>query len=202
MRMVPAALAALLPKKLEHWRETKWLSRGVLAVPGRLCAIFRCNLAIVAALRAIFRSDPTVDDGPFAAVGCLSAPRCGPDTFVGGALAVGGRPIPCASVEIAGSVIARLGRDITQLGGDVTVPRRQPGLAAAHCCQLVGPGVLAVPGRLGAVFSRHPAIVDGSFAAFRRPRTPRRGSSSLSHRNAGMRKNRNSGSTSEKRRGP
>jgi hypothetical protein len=31
---LPAALAALLPKKLQHWRETKWLSRGVLAVPG------------------------------------------------------------------------------------------------------------------------------------------------------------------------
>jgi hypothetical protein len=86
---------------------------GILTVLGRLCAIFRCNLAVVAALRAIFRCYPAVVYSSFAAVRCLSAPRGGPGTFIGRALTVGRRAISSGSVEITRRVITRLGRDVT-----------------------------------------------------------------------------------------
>jgi hypothetical protein len=146
---------------------------GILTVPGGLCAIFSCNLAVVAALRAIFRCNPAVVDSSYAAVRSFSAPRGGSGTFVGRALTVGRRAISCVSVEIARRVITRLGLSVTLLGRDVTVPRSQSGLPAAHCRQLVGPGILTVLGRLCTIFGCNLAIVDSSFAAVRRPSASR-----------------------------
>jgi hypothetical protein len=126
---------------------------GILAVLRRMRAIFGCNLAVV--------------DGPYAAVGRLSAPRVGPRTFVYGTLTVARRPIPRTSVAITSSVVSRLGLSVTQPRRDVAVPRGEPGLPTAHGGQLVGPGVLAVPRRLGAIVGGNFAVVDGSFAAVR-----------------------------------
>jgi hypothetical protein len=148
---------------------------GIFTVLGGLCAIFSCNLAVVAALCAIFSCNLAVVDGAYAAVRSLSAPRGGPDTFVRRALTVGRRAISRASVEITRRVVTRFGLSVTSLGGDVTVPRSQSGLPAAHCRQLIGPGILAVLCGLCTIFRCNLAVVDGSFAAVRRPSAPRGG---------------------------
>ena len=75
-------------------------------------------------------------------------------------LAVGRGPIPGGPVEIARRVIARFGLAVTKPGGGVAILCGQARLPAAHPCQLVGPGVLAILLGLGAVFGRHPAVVD------------------------------------------
>jgi hypothetical protein len=126
---------------------------GILAVLRRMRAIFGCNLAVI--------------DSPYAAVGRLSAPRVGPRTFVCGTLTVARRAIPRTSVAITGSVVSRLGLLVTQPRRDVAVPRGEPGLPTAHGRQLVGPGILAVFRRLGAIVCGNLAVVDGSFAAVR-----------------------------------
>ena len=124
-----------------------------------MCTIFRCNPAVV--------------DSPFAAVRRPSASRGGPGAFVGRALTDARRAIPCASVEITCRVVTRFGLSVSQLGGDVTVTRSQPSLPAAHCRQLVGPGILTVLGRLCAIFRCNLAVVDSSLAPVRRPSASR-----------------------------
>ena len=134
---------------------------GILAVLRRMRAIFGCNLAVI--------------DSPYTAVGRLSAPRVGPRTLVCGTLTVARRPIPRTSVAITSSVVSRLGLLVTQPRRDVAVPCGEPGLPTAHGRQLVGPGILAVPRRLGAIVCGNFAVVDGSFAAIGGISTPRVG---------------------------
>ena len=151
----------------------------IFTVLGGLGAIFGCNLAVVAALCAIVRCNLAVVDGSYAAVRSLSAPRVGPSTFVCRALTVARRAIPCGSVEITRRVVTRFGLSVTQPGRDVTVLRSQPGLLAAHSGQLVGPGIFAVLGGLGAIFGCNFAIVDGLGAVVRSPSPPRGGLGTL-----------------------
>jgi hypothetical protein len=138
---------------------------GIFAVLGGLGAVFGRKLAVVDGLGAVVRS--------------LSAPRGGLSTFVCRILTVARRAIPCGSVEIARRVVTRFGLSVTQPGRDVTVLRSQPGLLAAHSCQLVGPGIFAVLGGLGAIFGCNFAIVDGLGAVVRSPSAPRGGLGTL-----------------------
>jgi len=143
------------------------IGSGIFTVPGGLCAIFGCNLAVVAALCAIFRCNLAVVDGSHAAVCGLSAPRVGPRAFVFRALTVARRPIPCGSVEIAHGVVTRFGFSVTQLSRDVTLARSRPGLPTANCCQFVGSGIFTIFGGLCAIFGCNLAVIDGSHAAVR-----------------------------------
>jgi len=86
---------------------------GIFTVPGCLGAIFRGNLAVVAALCTIFRCNLAIVDGPYAAVRSLSAPGVGPGTFICRALTVARRAIPCGSVEITRRVVTRFGLSVT-----------------------------------------------------------------------------------------
>jgi len=138
---------------------------GIFTVPRRLRAILRRNLAVVTALCAIVRRDLPVVDCPYAAIRSSSALRGRAGTSVLCALTIARRAIPCGSVEIPGSVIARFGITVAQPGRDVTVPRSQAGLPTAHRCFLVGPGIFAVLRCLGAIFGCDFAVVDGSYAA-------------------------------------
>jgi hypothetical protein len=116
--------------------------------------------AVLGGVGAIFSGNPAVVDRLGAVVRGSSAPRGGLDAFVGRILAVARRAIPGGSVEVAGGVVTCLRLPVAQPGCDVTVLRGQPGLAAAHSSQLVGPRVLAVFGRLRSIFGGHLAVVD------------------------------------------
>jgi hypothetical protein len=76
-------------------------------------------------------------------------------------LTVGRRAVTCGSVKVAGRVITRLGLSVPQPGSDVAILRGQARLPAAHAGQLVGPGILAVLGGLGAILGRNLAVIDG-----------------------------------------
>ena len=149
---------------------------GVFTVFGGLRAIFRCNLAVVAALCAIVRCNFAVVDGPDAAVRGISALRGGPGSCVLRALTVARRAIPCGAIGLTGRVVTRFGLSVTQPCRDVTIPRGQPSLATAHRRQLVSPGILAVLRRLCAIVRRNFAVVDRSHAAIRGIGAPRVGS--------------------------
>jgi len=75
-------------------------------------------------------------------------------------LTVGRRAITCGSVKVARRVITRFGLSVPQPGRNVTVLRSQARLPTAYSCQLVGPGILAVLGGLGAILGCHPAVID------------------------------------------
>jgi len=152
---------------------------GVFTILGSLRAIFRCNLAVVAALCAIVRCNLAVVDGPYAAVRGISAFRGGAGSSILRALTVARRAIPCSSIGLTGCVVTRFGLSVTQPCRDVTVPRGQPSLATAHGRQLVSPGILAVLRRLCAIVRRNFAVVDGSHAAIRGIGAPRVGSSAF-----------------------
>ena len=126
---------------------------GILAVLRRLRPIFGCHLAIVD------RSNP--------AVRSLSTPRVRPSTFVCRALPAARRAIARGSIAISRRVVTRFGFLVTELGGDIPLPRSQPRLPSAPCCQLVGPGILAILGGLRAIVRCNPAVVDGSHATVR-----------------------------------
>src|ERR1700687_4919868 len=80
-------------------------------------------------------------------------------------------------VDIGSDELPAVSPDAIDLARDC----RQSGAAAAHSCQLVGPGILTVLGglraifrrnlavqaALGAIVRRHLAVVDGSHAAVR-----------------------------------
>ena len=68
-----------------------------------------------------------------------------------------------------------LGLPVTQPCGNVTVLRSQPGLSAAHSRLLVGPGIQAVFGGVGAIFCRNSAVVNGLGAVVRGSGAPRGG---------------------------
>jgi hypothetical protein len=121
---------------------------GILAVLGGLCAVVRCNLAVI--------------DGSYAAVRSLSAPRVGTGTFVCRAPTVARRAIPCGSVEITRCVVTLFGLSVTQLSREVTRPRSQP-------------GSFAVLGGLCAIFGCKLAVVDGLGAVVRSLSAPRGG---------------------------
>ena len=125
---------------------------GILAVLGGLCAIVRCNLAIV--------------DGSYAAVRSLSAPRGGPGTFVCRAPTIARRAIPCGSVEITRRVVTRFGLSVALLGREVTRPRSQR-------------GIFAILGGLCAIFGCKLAVVDGLGAVVRSLSAPRGGLSTF-----------------------
>ena len=72
----------------------------------------------------------------------------------------GRRAIACRSVEVARRVIARFGLSVTQPGRFVAVLGSQAGHPPAGSRQLVGAGILAVLGGVGAIFGGHPAVVD------------------------------------------
>ena len=76
-------------------------------------------------------------------------------------LTIGRRAVTCGSVKIAGRVITRFGLSVTQPGRDVAILRGQARLPAAHAGQLVGPGIFAVLGRLGAILGRNLAVIYG-----------------------------------------
>ena len=133
---------------------------GLFAVLGCLCAILRCKLAVV--------------DRQGAVLGGLSATEGSPCTFVGGILTIARRAIAGGSVEITRRVVAGLGLPVTQLGRNIAILRGQPGLPASGSGQLVGSIILAVLGRLGAIFRCDSAVIDGSFPIVGRPCTPRR----------------------------
>jgi len=126
---------------------------GIFAVLGGLCAIFRCKFAVVDGLGAVVRS--------------LGAPRGSSGTFVSRMLTVARRAIPCRSVEITRRVVTRFGLSVTQLGRDVTVLRRQPGLPTARSGHLVCPGILTVLGGLCAIFRCNLPVVGGLGAVVR-----------------------------------
>jgi hypothetical protein len=88
-------------------------------------------------------------------------------------LTIGRRAIPRGSIQIARSVIACFRLSVTQTGRDVTILRSQARLPTAHSCQLVGPGILAVLGGLGAVFGRNLAVLESLGAVIRRLSAPR-----------------------------
>jgi len=83
-------------------------------------------------------------------------------------LTVGRRAVTGGSIEIARRVITRLGLSVPQPGRNVAILRSQARLPPAYSCQLVGPGILAVLGGLGAVFGRHLAVVDSLGSVVRR----------------------------------
>ena len=124
---------------------------GIFAIPGGQCAIFGRNPAVVECSHPAVRS--------------AGAPRLGPCAFVCRALAVARRTISGGSIEIARGVVARLGFSVTQLGGNITLARGQPGHSTAGRGQLVDPRILAILGRSRAIVRRHLAVVDGSDAA-------------------------------------
>jgi len=138
-----------------------------LPVMAALCAIFRCNPAVVTALGAIFRCNRAVVDGLYAAVRSISEPRGAPGTFVCLVLTVARRAIPCGSLVITRRVVTRFGLSVTQLGRDVTVLRRQPGLPTARSGHLVCPGILTVLGGLCAIFRCNLPVVGGLGAVVR-----------------------------------
>jgi hypothetical protein len=152
---------------------------GIFAVPGSLSAIFRGNLAVEAALCAIVRRHLAVVDRSDPAVRGISALRGSPGSGVLRPLAIARRAISRGSVEITGRVVARFGLSVAQPGRYVTVPRRQPSLPAAHRGQLVGPGILAVPRGLCAIFGCNFAVIDGTYAAVGSLGPPRVGQGAL-----------------------
>ncbi|HEY4896610.1 MAG TPA: hypothetical protein VII01_11020, partial [Solirubrobacteraceae bacterium] len=123
-----------------------------------------------------------VVDGLGAVVRSPSAPRGGLGTFVCRALIVARRAIPCGSVAITRCVVPCFGLSVTQPGRDVTVLGSQPGLPAAHPCQLVRPGIFAVLGGLCAIFGCNLAVVDGLGAVVRSLSTPRGSSGTFARR--------------------
>ena len=134
-------------------RACQLVGPGIVAVLGGLSTIFGRHLAIVDRLGAVVSSPRT--------------PGCGLVAFVSRMLTVGCRAIPRGSVKIACRVITGFRLPVAQPGRDVTVLRSQAGLPAAHSCQLVGPGIFAVLGGLGAIFGRYPAVIDGLGAVVR-----------------------------------
>jgi hypothetical protein len=140
---------------------------GILAVPGRLGAIFRRNLAVVAALRAIVRGNLSIVDCSHPAVGGL------------GALSVVCRAIACCSVQTTDRVVARFGFAVAKAGGDVTIPRREPGLPTAQHGPLVCPRILAILRCLRSIFGCDPAVIHGSFATVGGLSAPRVGPGSF-----------------------
>jgi hypothetical protein len=76
-------------------------------------------------------------------------------------LTVGRRAVTCGSIKVAGRVITRFGLSVTQPGRDVAILRGQARLPAAHAGQLVGPGIFAVLGGLGAILGRNLAVIYG-----------------------------------------
>jgi hypothetical protein len=135
--------------------------RGIFAIPGGLSSILRRQLAVIDGLGAVVRS--------------LSAAGGGLGTFVRGVLTVARRAIPGGSVEVTCRVVARFGLTVTQPGCDVTVLGSQPGLSPPHSGQLVGPGIKAVLGCVGAILGRNPAVIDGLGAVVRGSGAPRGG---------------------------
>jgi hypothetical protein len=121
--------------------------RGIFAIPGRLCAIFGGELAVVDGLSAVVRG--------------LGPPRSGLGAFVRRVLTVASRAIPGGAIEIARRVVTRFGLSVTQPGCNVAVLGSQPSLSPPYSRQLVGPGIKAVLGGVGAIFGRNPAVVDG-----------------------------------------
>jgi len=138
-----------------------------LPVMAALCAIFRCNPAVVAALGAIFRCNPAVVDGLYAAVRSISEPRGAPGTFVCRVLTVARRAIPCGSVVITCRVVTRFGLSVTQLGRVVTLLRSLHGAPPAHSCQLVGPEIFPVLSGLCAISRCNLPVVGGLGAVVR-----------------------------------
>ncbi len=139
---------------------------GVFTVLGGLGAIFRCNLAVVAALCAIVRCNLAVVDSSHAAIRGIGTARVGSRAFVCRAPAIAGRAIPRGSVEITGRVVARFGVSVTLLGSEVTRP----------CSQSQS---FALLGGLRAIFSCKPAVVDRLGAVIRGLGAPRRGLSTF-----------------------
>ena len=88
-------------------------------------------------------------------------------------LAVGRGSVTRGSIEIARRVITGLGLSVTQPGRDVPILRGQASLPTAHPGQLVCPGILAVPGGLGAIFGRHLAVLDSLGPVIRSLSVPR-----------------------------
>ena len=88
-------------------------------------------------------------------------------------LPVGRGAVTRGSIEIARRVITRLGLSVTQPGRDVAILGSQARLPTAYSCQLVGPGILAVLGGLGAVFGRHLAVIDSLGPVIRSLGVPR-----------------------------
>jgi hypothetical protein len=152
---------------------------GILTVLGRLGAIFGRNLAVVDGLSAILGRHLAVVDCPHAAVRGLSAARGRQDSLVCRALTVVRRAIACRAVEIANRVVTCFRLLVAQPGRNVTVLCSEPGLAPPYRGQLVGSGVLAVLGSLGAIFCSHPAVIDRSNAAVRSLGAPRVSSSTF-----------------------
>ena len=106
---------------------------GILAVPCRLGAIVRRDLAIV--------------DGSFAAVRGIGTPGVGAGAFICRAPAIARSAIRCCSVELAGRIVSRFGVPVALLGGKVTRPR-------GEAC------TFAILRGLGAIFGGQPAVVD------------------------------------------
>jgi hypothetical protein len=79
-------------------------------------------------------------------------------------------------------VVTRFGLSVSQPRRYVTVLRSQPGLAAPQSCQLIGPGVLAVFGRLNAIVCCNAAVVDGLGAVVGSPSASRSGPGSFIRR--------------------
>ena len=120
-------------------------------------------------MRAVLGCKPAVVDRLGAVIGSLRAAQGGLRTFVCHAPAITGGAIPCGPIEITRRVVTRFGLPVSQPGRDITVLSRHPGLATAHACQLVRPGIGAVLGSLGTVFGRNLAVVDGLGAVVRGP---------------------------------
>ena len=118
-------------------------------------------------MRAVLGCKPAVVDRLGAVIGSLRAAQGGLRTFVCHAPAITGGAIPCGPIEITRRVVTRFGLPVSQPGRDITVLSRHPGLATAHACQLVRPGIGAVLGSLGTVFGRNLAVVDGLGAVVR-----------------------------------
>src|ERR1700687_4247981 len=67
-------------------------------------------------------------------------------------------------VDIGSDELPAVTLDAIDLAPDCS----QPGAAAAHSCQLVGPGILTVPGGLRAIFRRNLAVQAALGAIIRR----------------------------------
>jgi len=88
-------------------------------------------------------------------------------------LTVARRAIPCGSVEITRRVVARFGLSVTQLGRDVSLPRRQIAVtpfdvALARSCG----GISICPRGLAVLIYATHAVVRPGVMTVRHPRTP------------------------------
>jgi hypothetical protein len=133
------------------------------------------TFAILRGLCAIFGRQPAVVDGLGAVIRSLGAPRGGLSALVCRAPAIARRAVSGGSVKVTRRVVTPFGLSVTQPGRDITVLSGQPRHPAARACQLVGPGIVAVLGRLGTIFGRHPAIVDRLGPVVSSPCAPRGG---------------------------